>query len=515
MSSYGQEALLRLLRIEPAYANGYFILDKKKMDQEGVTSVKIIALVDKMLPNGAMERRTLGQFPVTNGHFWKLDPALKSALTPNETLHYRVIGSNSLGEDVVEAEELCEGCWGWPAVCSVSCNSAAYAWTLTAVSNGAQTAIRLENGHEDGQPFYFYVPLPLWPEFTTSHTPSDFSLAGNWSGLETMAQTYPPNPYQPTWEFLFIPPSPDGSNGGLNGQEHMLNGYPVGGLYVGDGAYAIRKDRGPWKHLNASTGNLAQPAQICQILKEAYNGDDAVQASMDINGIPDLACAALPGAPTGSVDWGSGVSSCFSSISLSDYGGNLVAWGDAVMDCFSTSTSTGGSGAGNGSGGLADVADVTLSQWGIDSHGTIVHVSPNSEDPKLVSVPRTVAEPGLYEARIRLKDGTILRHFEEFTAQLVITADFSDFVDIVVYPVPVKEPVFSVDFDLNEPRSIAMTVVNNLGDVYYANEFGFDLAGRNKHVVHMTEPWPNGLYHAHFQFSDGTVRSRSIVVNMD
>lgn len=482
------------------------------MDQEGVTSVKVIALVDKMLPNGEMERRTLGEFPITNGHFWQLDPATKNGLTPNETLHYRVVGMNSLGDDVVEAEELCNGCWGWPAVCSVSCNSAAYAWTLTAVSNGAQTAIRLENGHADGQPFYFYIPVgELWNEFKGAYSPSDFSLSDNWDMLEGSAQTYPPNPYQPSWQFLYISPL----TGGLTGQERMLNGYQVGANYIGDGAYAIRKDRGPWKHLYASTGNLAQPAQICQILKDAYNGDDAVQASMQIYNIPDLACAALPGAPTGSVDWGSGVSSCFSSISLSDYGGNLVAWGDAVMDCFASSTSTGGSGAGNGSGGLADVADVTLSQWGIDSHGTIVHVSPNSDDPKLVSVPRTVAEPGLYEARIRLKDGTILRHFEEFTAQLVITADFSDFVDIVVYPVPVKEPIFSIDFDLDEPISIAMSVVNNLGDVYYSNEFGFDIAGRNKHVVHMTEPWPNGLYHAHFQFSDGTVRSRSIMVNLD
>jgi hypothetical protein len=47
-------------------------------------------------------------------------------------------------------------------------------------------------------------------------------------------------------------------------------------------------------------------------------------------------------------------------------------------------------------------------------------------------------EPGLYEFRIRLKNGTILRHFEEVTEQTFMTADFSEFVDINIYPVPVK-----------------------------------------------------------------------------
>lgn len=509
MSSYGQEALLRLLRIEPAHANGYFILDKKKMDQEGVTSVKVIALVDKMLPNGEMERRTLGQFTVTNGHYWRLDPALKNALNANETLHYRVVGMNSLGDDVVEAEELCNGCWAWPAVCRVSCNSATYAWTLTGYSNGAQTSIDLQNGHADGQPFYFYIPEDLWYDFKLAYpSPSHFSLPGNWTYLETMAHTEPPNPYQATWEFIYV--------NQVSSEERMLNGLPVGQLYGGSPAYAIRKDRGPWKNLNTYVGPLAQPAQICQILREAYNGDPEVQATMLANGIPQLSCAALGSIHTGSVDWGNGgASDCFNSINLFDYGGNLASWGDALLDCYSNSTSTGEPGPIGGSGGLLDVADVVVNHWEPESTGTLVRVAPNAKDPRLVSVPRTVAEPGFYEVRIRLKDGTILRHFEEFTAELVITADFSDFVDIVVYPVPVKEPIFSVDFDLDEPTTVTMNVVNNVGHNYYSKTFNFELAGLNKHVVRMSEPWPNGLYHAHFQFSDGTVRSRSIMVNLD
>lgn len=60
----------------------------------------------------------------------------------------------------------------------------------------------------------------------------------------------------------------------------MLNGYPVGGNYVGQPGYGIRKDRGPWRSLYAPTGNLAQPSQICMDLMGMYNADGAVIQAM-------------------------------------------------------------------------------------------------------------------------------------------------------------------------------------------------------------------------------------------
>lgn len=133
----------------------------------------------------------------------------------------------------------------------------------------------------------------------------------------------------------------------------------------------------------------------------------------------------------------------------------------------------------------------------------------------MVSVKKTTIEPGFYEFRIHLKDGTILRHFEEVKVSTTLRADFANFVNINVYPVPVKEQMFAVDFDLDEPMTINMTVVNNVGVNYYTNSIRFDLGSRNKHVVRMSDPWPNGLYHAHFQFPSGSVQSRSFIVDMD
>lgn len=63
--------------------------------------------------------------------------------------------------------------------------------------------------------------------------------------------------------------------------------------------------------------------------------------------------------------------------------------------------------------------------------------------------------------------------------------------------------------------TVNMTVVNNMGVNYYSETVQFDLAGRNKHVVKMTEPWPNGLYHAHFQFPNGSMQGRSFIVDLE
>lgn len=507
-SGYGQEAFRRLLLIEPSQANGYFILDQNKMQQEGVTKVDVIALVDKILPGGQMERRTLTHFEIDNGHYARLDPVHRIGLTADETIHYQLIGSNAAGDEVVDVAEIPVRGWAWPAVCRVNCESTSYAWSLTGYTNGAQTFIDLQNGSNDGVPFYFYVPLELWGPFTTQNDWADFGFTSDWNALRQQADN--PNQFQPNWEVVRVP--------ALQGTERMLNGYPVG-LYTGQVGYGFRKDRGPWRNLQAVTNDLAQPSQICMDLRAHYNGDGQVLSAMATANVGLLTCSPLPGSlHTGSVSWGSGgPSDCFNEIHPGDYGYNNAAWADALLDCYSQSTSTGepGSGGGLGHGGLWDVADIVVSAWLPSSSNEVMRVVPNSRDPRLASVPRTMIEPGLYEFRIRLKNGTILRHFEEVIEQTIMTADFSDFVDINIYPVPVKEQVFAVDFDLDHPMTIIMTVVNNMGINYYSESVQFDIAGRNKHVVKMTEPWPNGLYHAHFQFPNGSMQGRSFIVDLE
>jgi hypothetical protein len=62
--------------------------------------------------------------------------------------------------------------------------------------------------------------------------------------------------------------------------------------------------------------------------------------------------------------------------------------------------------------------------------------------------------------------------------------------------------------------NITMNIINNMGMNYYSKALEFELAGLNKHVLHMTEQWPAGLYHAHFQFPDGSMQSRSFLVEI-
>lgn len=186
-SGYSQEAFRRLLLIEPSQANGYFILDQNKMQQEGVTKVDVIALVDKILPGGQMERRTLTHFEIDNGHYARLDPVHRIGLTADETIHYQLIGSNAAGDEVVDVAEIPVGGWAWPAVCRVNCESTSYAWSLTGYTNGAQTFIDLQNGSDDGVPFYFWVPADLWSDFKLDNDPSDFGFSTDWSDLEIQA----------------------------------------------------------------------------------------------------------------------------------------------------------------------------------------------------------------------------------------------------------------------------------------------------------------------------------------
>jgi len=51
-----------------------------------------------------------------------------------------------------------------------------------------------------------------------------------------------------------------------------------------------------------------------------------------------------------------------------------------------------------------------------------------------------------------------------------------------------------------------------LGRRRYDEQLNFDLPGRNKHVVRMNPAWPSGLYHAIFQYGDGSSTSKNFSV---
>jgi hypothetical protein len=125
-------------------------------------------------------------------------------------------------------------------------------------------------------------------------------------------------------------------------------------------------------------------------------------------------------------------------------------------------------------------------------------------DPRLVKVPRTVVQPGLYEAKVILKNGQILRHFEEFTSPVVFNSRFASFVDVNIYPVPVTGKRFAVDFELLYPMMMGLTILDNVGNTMYTANYQYAQPGRHKEVVEMNPLWNNGLYHAVIQYPDGS-----------
>ncbi|HRN38702.1 MAG TPA: hypothetical protein PLL18_17465 [Flavobacteriales bacterium] len=108
--------------------------------------------------------------------------------------------------------------------------------------------------------------------------------------------------------------------------------------------------------------------------------------------------------------------------------------------------------------------------------------------------------------------GICTQVIQDFDQPQIINADFADFINVTIYPVPVKGGEFAVDIDLLVPTSVNLTIVNNMGKDFFAKELYFDLPGRNKFVVEMGTLWPNGIYHAIFQYGDGSSVSRSFSV---
>ncbi|MBL7962708.1 MAG: hypothetical protein JNM31_02575 [Flavobacteriales bacterium] len=105
-----------------------------------------------------------------------------------------------------------------------------------------------------------------------------------------------------------------------------------------------------------------------------------------------------------------------------------------------------------------------------------------------------------------------MRKYVAFDEAVVLNSNFASFADITIYPVPVVEQTFSIDFDLLVPLNINLNIVNNMGVVYHTKQLQFAQAGLNKYVVNLSGSWPSGLYHAIFNYPDGSSETRSFNV---
>lgn len=492
-----QDAWRQVLSVDPLETKGYFIINPEKAASLGLATLQVEIVADHYSTGGQLESRPLESFTITNGHFGHITKGILQGLEPGETWHYELHGDSELGMPVVEVSSISPGGWVWPEWCRQTCVSNQYAWAVVGYSDGAQTFLELLNARDPatGSAYYFFVPAAEWQTFKSNNPdPSVFGLGEEWSWYEYAAQ-YGPEQI----DVLRLTSLAWGSP--------AMNGYAIGANYAGQPGWAIRKDRGPWRNLYAWTETMAEPSLICLNLKDYYNGDPLVTANREsfTPDIPELTCMA-PSVFGGGLSWGNNAPHPCTEVGTLEVNGAIFTWIISMQDC---GTMLGW----EDEWGPGGIHGLSIRRW--DNPGITIMADvtlPANKDTKLTPFPRIQLDPGLYETTVYLENGHVYRHFEAFEAPIILTADFASFCDINIYPVPVSGGRFSIDFDLEYAAEIEVTIVNNMGTNYHHKLLDFELAGLNKHVVEMQAPWPAGLYHAHFEYADGSSESISFTV---
>lgn len=499
-----QDDWIRLFYADPYMSNGYFMVNDQKRQQMGAAKVAVdLIYIPAAGPNAGIPQVAQHVEIVPPIWYTHLDLVRLPDLQPGDQVGYHVQALASNG-DVVEDHMRTDGSTPYEEYCRTTCNSAAYAWSLVASENPqhTNTIISIRNGTTGGNPFYFYVSAPQWVAFQQQFTPSDWNLSGgNWWDAQIE---------QPT----LIYPIDNIPSAGTDYQGFTLPANSSG--------YAIYKSKGPWHTFSAQTDQILGVDHCYETypdgLRTLYNSDDLVQFALSQNGLNSLTCDAIVSNGGGGEGWGdSGTGICTSfawSDGLEDVDGDgnidpvglvstIIGCPDdgSVPDSYLLKT-------------LSDVSTIVINHWYPNSvtHALVIDI-PDTDDPRLVPVPRTVLQPGLYEYMVIFNDGTIWRKYQSYTTSKVISANFASFTDITAYPVPVRDDVFSLDINTVAPMTIRLNIVNNQGVQYYMQDLVLDVAGRNKHVVKMSPPWPSGIYHCVFTYSDNSSESVSITVD--
>ncbi|MEZ4757049.1 MAG: hypothetical protein R2817_09495 [Flavobacteriales bacterium] len=519
--SLGQSNWGALFRNNPESSDGFFIVDQDKANAQGVEQVKVEILATEILPNGVESTRVIEVLTIDETFYGRANFSLWDQLNEPFRIHYRAQGLNALGDVVTDVQSLCNGCSAWPEVCRETCESNLYAYTLVAYSDGAQAVVELHEGTVNGEYTRVYVKASDWQAFQNMFDPWEhFGIGGGtWSQILIFAQQGV-EPYATDVIRLEYPNQmpPPGA------RDYM--GYPIGP--VTQNVYAVKKGKGPWQDFYATTEVLTAQA-VCNgqgagHLRTVYNADDLVEDALSTYSLPPLTCQGMM-MSGGGLSWGSGYNDW-----CTEYHFEEQTWGDppnyltdvtiSVIGCvhvtfgFDPSGVLAPSGTGpNGTYTLADVANIVVSQWSDIDRTEVISVPVKGVgDPKLLKVTKTEVPGGLYDFMVIMNDGRILRRFIEFEGPTVLNADFAAFTNVNIYPVPVRDTRFAVDFDLAVATSVSLTIVNNQGNTFYTKALSFDKSGLNKHVVETGSPWPNGLYHAVFQYPDGSSESVSFTV---
>ncbi|MBK6883228.1 MAG: hypothetical protein IPH05_09855 [Flavobacteriales bacterium] len=498
----GQSNSEKVFVTDPYESNGYFILDKGKMDALGADHMQVKIVARSNGPNGVSET-TLETLQIDlETPYGHADASLIEGLPEGDVAVYSVT-SYAGGDVVYERNEWNPGPVGTPR-CQQVCSGNRYGWKMTLISDGFWTDIDFTNPG-----LYFYVPAGEWQDFKDNNPPGTLGL-GAWYIYDS------PNPPQ-TIDCFKLQERPENAYG--------PNGYPLPPF---DGpVWAIRKDKGIWRDIYRSSHHVGLGA-MCDadgsVLNEFYNQDADVQA--DYNAGPNP-----PGpvwCPGGTVSpgfdpLGDGLEvNCLwveflTSVAIENEEGQVEIL-EEVM--YALHCEEGGDGTPWGSDHpLGEVGGIQINQWDNGQSFPMVSIkipklAPGKPfDPKLIQVKKTHIPVGLYEVLLIEHDGTIKRHFEEVKTPVTIGASYASYVSNTIYPVPVKDKTFAIDFGLAFPMDINLTIVDNMGETHHTKALSFEYSGRNKYVVNMDTIWDEGLYHAIFYYPDGSSETTSFIVD--
>jgi len=499
----GQSNLERVFVTDPYESNGYFILDPTKMGALGADHVDVRIVARQNGANGVSETTIETLQMDLDLPFAHADAALIEALPEGSVAFYSVTAY--AGNDVVyERNEWNPGPVGTPQ-CQQVCSGNRYGWKLTLLSDGFWTDIDFTNPG-----LYFFVPAGDWQDFKANNPPSTLGL-GQWSDYDNASPA-------PTIDCFKLQERPENAYG--------PNGNPLPPF---DGpVWAIRKDKGAWRSIYRSSHHVGLGA-MCDadgmFLKEFYNQDSDVEDDYSTGPNPPGPISCPSGTLSPGFDAiGSGLEvNCFwqeflTSVAVYNTVGEIEIL-EEVMYALHCEEG-GGSGTPWGTPHpMGSVGGIVINRWANGRNIPMLTIkipklAPGQPfDPKLIQVKKTHLPVGLYEIMLIEHDGTIKRHFEEVKTPVTIGASFASYVSNTIYPVPVKDKTFAIDFGLAFPMDINLTIVDNMGGTHHTKALSFQYAGRNKYVVNMDTEWPEGLYHAIFYYPDGSSETTSFLVD--
>ncbi len=484
-----------ILRTDPYLANGFFIVDQAKYQALGLDHIDVEIIVTTPRINLPPLEQIVQSFTITNGTYGKADLAFLNTMQPDQSSYYKLAGVTAGGTTPIAFTADCTDCEPWPEVCRQTCLSNSYAWAIKAYAFNGEAYMEMADGLVNGSYDYFYVKQADWASFKLQYSPSQLGLTG---GTDWNSFFSPP---AASTEVFSVDPAPPGAR--------QMDGSLLGAGYTGT-AYAIAKRNWPWPVLLTTNELIDNSSTWCDTangLLTTFNADGGVQYTLGQYGLPPVACQALSFTGGGGVEWGPASTTCvaITVVEQEDENGNveILDWLYELTTCYTSPFVA----------DLYELSSVTSLYvdpvFGNTPGVHALQVNINGEiDPRLVKVPKTTLAPGLYEFRVVMNDGLVLRHFEEFTTPVVMNSNFKSFVEENIYPVPVTGNRFAVDMDLLTAMQIDFSIVDNTGTPKYTASWTYAQPGRHKEVIEMNPLWNNGLYHAIFQFPDGSSESK-------